>query len=335
MSKLVAVFGAGGSRGATIAAAVQRRGYRVRAIARTEASVRRFLSPFLGERVEFFPANLESPNTLAPALQGVDSIILLLPVGNRAISRPDATRWVLSVARRAGVSEIISVLGGYAGLRYLPVTSTAPMTALGDLVLESGIPAVVLAPTIYLENLRAPGYQPGLHEDGVLTFPPLGPDRRFSLTTFRDQAVLTAAALDRPDLRGELHQIASPPAVTGPELATLLSPWFERAVTYQPLTPAAYGATVAAASHQPAAGEAAARMWAEFSALRPDALVVDTDALAARFQVTLLPLAAQLATWRPRTQPAPPPPAGTATGDADGDDADGEFAPLASDARLT
>ncbi len=299
MSKRVAIFSAGGSRGATAVSEVLARGYTVRAIAKSEDRV---LARF-GDQVELVTANVEDAATLGPALAGVDSVVLILPVAGRKAAPVDITRWVLNAAKQAGVGELIFLLGGFAGPRYLSVSATASMSVQADLALSSGIPTVVLAPTVYLENLRLPGYMPGLHDEGFISYPPLSPDRRFSFTTHRDQARLAAAALDRPDLHGELIQIATPDPVTGEELAALLTPWFGRTIRYRHLTPEEYGRRVAAAINSPAAGETMAKMWREIDRLPPEATAIETAPLEARFGVRLSPIAEHLRDW-PRPEQA-------------------------------
>lgn len=293
MSKRVAIFGAGGSRGAAAVSEVLARGYPVRAIARSEDRV---LARF-GDRVELVTANLEDPATLGPALAGIDAVILILPVAGRKAAPVDITRWVLSAARQAGAGELIFLLGGFAGPRYLAVSATASMSVQADLALNSGLPAVVLAPTVYLENIRLPGYMPGLHDEGYISYPPVSPDRRFSFTTHRDQARLAAAALDRPDLHGELIQIATPDPVTGEEFAALLTPWFDRAIRYRHLTPEEYGRRAAEAIKSPTAGDIMAKMWREIDRLPPEATAIDTAPLEARFGVRLSPIAEHLRDW--------------------------------------
>lgn len=298
MSKLVAIFSAGGSRGAAAVSEVLARGHRVRAIARTEDRV---LARF-GDQVELVTANMEDPATLGPALEGVDSVVLIIPVAGRTAAPVDITRWVLNAARQAGVGELIFLLGGFAGPRYLSVSATASMSVQADLALNSGIPAVVLSPTVYLENIRLPGYMPGLHDQGYISYPPLSPGRRFSFTTHRDQARLAAAALDRPDLQGELIQIATPDPVTGEEFAALLTPWFGRTIRYRHLTPEEYGREAAKAIRSPSAAESMARMWSEIDRLPPEATAIETAPLEARIGVRLSPIAEHLREW-PRPEP--------------------------------
>lgn len=223
-------------------------------------------------------------------------MILILPVAGRKAAPVDITRWVLNAAKQAGVSELIFLLGGFAGPRYLSVSATASKSVQADLALNSGIPAVVLAPTVYLENIRMPGYMPGLHDKGYISYPPVSPDRRFSFTTHRDQAKL-AAALDRPDLQGELIQIATPDPVTGEEFAALLTPWFGRTIHYRHLTPKEYVRQTGKVIKSPAAGEALAKMWGEIDRLPPEATAIDTAALEARFGVRLSPIADHLRDW--------------------------------------
>lgn len=96
-------------------------------------------------------------------------------------------------ARRTGLRLLVFSTKGHTPRRFgsSPVVDTNARMA--EMVLASGVRALVLAPTVYLENL------------------PL--------------ATLAVAALDRPELAGRVYEIATPGAVTGPELAALLAPW--------------------------------------------------------------------------------------------------------------
>ncbi|WP_299212376.1 hypothetical protein [uncultured Tateyamaria sp.] len=116
-------------------------------------------------------------------------------------------------------------------------------------------------------------------------------------TSHKDQATLVVAALSRPDLAGQSFEIGTPDALTGSELATLIGAWVGRDVTFDPMTPDAFGQWVGDAMGSPGAAFALADLYGAIAKLDGDDMAVDTGALEATFGVTLTRAADHIKSW--------------------------------------
>jgi hypothetical protein len=92
-------------------------------------------------------------------------------------------------------------------------------------VLDSPVPAVVLCPPIYLENLAAPWVRQGLTGEGVLRYP-LPASVPVAWLSHADLAAATLAALTGDDLVGATLDLGGEP-VAGPELAAAFGARYE------------------------------------------------------------------------------------------------------------
>jgi uncharacterized protein YbjT (DUF2867 family) len=100
-------------------------------------------------------------------------------------------------------------------------------------------------------------------------------------------------------LAGQSFEIATPGAVTGAELATLLEGYAGRQVQFAPVSPAEFGQRVADVLQSPATGFALTDLYSTLSSMAPDALTIDTDAIEALFGVKLTPIEDHLRSWAP------------------------------------
>jgi hypothetical protein len=156
---------------------------------------------------------------------------------------------------------------------------------------------VVLRPTLLLDNFSGP-LRPAL-EGGVI---PQGipADVRVAYISAEDQAAHAVAALDRPELAGELLPIAGADAVTGPELAQVLGAALGAPLTYLPMSEAQTREALAFAGEDVAAAVAQMYLWEGTDGA--DQLAPDLSRTREALGVTPTPLA----DWA-RAQPAPSP----------------------------
>lgn len=120
MAGSVLVTGAGGQIGAPLAQALQRRGWRVRALVRDEERARRRL----GSRIELVRGDLTAPDSLRAALRGVDTVAHLAGVASYWPARAPEMRAV----NLHGTAHLLDACAG-AGVRTLLHTSS--IAALG------------------------------------------------------------------------------------------------------------------------------------------------------------------------------------------------------------
>lgn len=184
-------------------------------------------------------ADYDDPDTLAPALAGVDKLLLISSseVGQRARQHAN----VIAAAKRAGVALIVytSVLHADESPLGLAEEHRRTESALA----ASGIDHVLLRNGWYTENYLAA--IPAALEHGVV----LGcaGEGRISAAPRRDFAAAAAAVLARDDQAGAVYELGGDGAFTLAELAREISAQSGRAVAYQNLTQAEHAAALVGA----------------------------------------------------------------------------------------
>ncbi|MBO6637653.1 MAG: NmrA family NAD(P)-binding protein [Roseitalea sp.] len=293
MTQTVAVFGATGAQGAPVVAQARARGMTVRAVARDKKRVSQ-----MHPDAKPFTAALGDKDAIATALDGVDAAFLHLPI---PAGPDDIQTWMaafLGAAHQVALPLLVFTTGGPTGDRYPSSVVVDAGTAGMKGLLASGIPTIVLRPALYLENLLPPMFAPSLRDRGILDYPPFAADLKVQWTSHQDQARIAVAAMARPDLAGRHFEIGTPDALTGPELAALVSGWLGRDVRFDPITPAQFGERVGDALGNPAAGFALTDLYGSIAKLRGDEMAIDTNALEKTFDVQLVQVADHIMHWQ-------------------------------------
>lgn len=292
MNQTVAIFGATGAQGAPVVQEALAKGLTVRAVARDVAKISEMHC-----EAHAFSATLEDVDAIARALDGVDAAFLHLPA---PATPEDPQTWMtafFTAAHQVGLPLLVFTTGGTSGARY-PSSMMIDATTGGMMaVLNSGIPSIVLQPTIYLENLLPGFLTPQLKTEGVLNYPPLPDTMKVTWTSHFDQARVAVAALSRPDLAGQHFEIGTPAPLTGGQLAALLSGWVERPVSFAPQSPAELGAQVADAFGNPGMGYMLTDMYSALAKMGDDDMCIDTRQIEETFGVTLSTVAEHIKSW--------------------------------------
>jgi uncharacterized protein YbjT (DUF2867 family) len=292
MSQTVAIFGATGAQGAPVVREALEKGMTVRAVARDLAKIAE-----MHPRAQAFAAGLSDEEAIFKALDGVDAAFLHLPAPQ---GPDDAQHWLktfLTAAHRVSLPLLVYTTGATAGPRYPSSMMIDGATGGMQAVLASGIPSIVLQPTIYLENIQPELFVPRLRSEGVLDYPPLPAGFAVQWTSHFDQARIAVAALGRPDLAGNSFEIGSPDAITGPDLAMLLSNWIGRPVRYEPIAPADFGERAGEALGNPGLAFVLTDLYGALGKMDNDQMTIDTKPLEETFGVTLTSVADHIDGW--------------------------------------
>ena len=237
-----------------------------------------------GLGAEVREADYDRPETLGPALAGVDTLLLIS--ANEVGKRETQHRNVIRAAREAGVRRIV-----YTSLLH---ADTSPLSLAGEhratekMVKESGIPYTILRNGWYTENYT--GSVPGALAGGAW----LGSagQGRISSATRDDYAEAAVAVLAGAGHEGKTYELAGDQAWTLGDLAAEISRQTGRTLPYRDLPEAEY----AAALHGFGLPEELARAIAGWDAAASrDALFDDSRQLSALIGRPTTPLSATVA----------------------------------------
>ncbi|MEE4640060.1 MAG: NAD(P)H-binding protein [Wenzhouxiangella sp.] len=284
INKLV-VFGATGTQGHPVVDAALRAGLTVRAVARDSVKAEESLST----RAEFCPADLLDAASVRDAMGGMDAAFFFLPVLPQTAAAESMVEHVIAAARAVGLRRLIFTTSAWCSDSMPDGAFVNGLRLASQRLLSSGINTVVLRPTLYLANLVWPHVLSEVRQQGRLTYPPLDAGRRLNWTATEDQARLAVAALEA-EVAGEIIDIASPGAVTGPDLCRHLAQVFGREVHYAPQTVEDFADTLSHMAGSAEVGHSVAALYEGINRLSGDGPLVDTAALEQRFGVRLTPV---------------------------------------------
>jgi uncharacterized protein YbjT (DUF2867 family) len=221
----IAIIGAAGRQGAATAAELRVRGEPVRAIVRGrpegEAPAR--------AGAEVAVAAIEDEGALAGALRGCRAAFLALPLMLDVEAEVALAQSALTAAQVAGVPYLVYSAGIDTGARDIGAPFIDAKRRIVALARGSGVPTLVVRPTMFMENLLA---DRDAIRGGVLPTP-VPPEVRMSYIAVRDVGRGCAAALLRPDLAGEELDLRGPEALDGHERAAALGRALGREVRYR------------------------------------------------------------------------------------------------------
>lgn len=228
----IAITGATGQLGRLVIAALGSRaqGEQVVALARDPAA-----AAGLGDEARAFDYN--RPETLEPALAGVDTLLLISSneIGRRAAQHGA----VIDAARHAGVSHIV-----YTSTLHAP-TSTLSLAeehrATEAQLKASGIAHTLLRNGWYTENILH-SVPPALEHGALIGSAGEG---RFSFATRADLAEAAAIVLTDAGQRRPVYELAGDEANTLGDVAAELSRRTGRTIPYVDMPEAAYAAALA------------------------------------------------------------------------------------------
>lgn len=250
------VYGAAGARGSAVARRLLDRGAAVRVLGHVpHPGAAGVLEDLRARGAEVVDADLDDPASLRKASLGVRRVFLHPPLVGRADHTLEQMKAALDAASGAGVDRLVLATNSAVPPQDSGVTSVDVNRSVEALLGASGVPAVVLRPTLYLGNLTAPWSLPRILSAGELAYP-LPETVEVSWLDPADAADAATRALlsEDADLSGHPPvTLGGPAAVRGAELAAAVSGAAQRPVVYVPQSPDEFAEGLA-----PVLGDAAA-----------------------------------------------------------------------------
>lgn len=233
---MIAVTGASGHLGRLVVNSLLQKvpAGEIVAAVRTPDKVKDFASKGVVVR----QADYSRPETLAPAIVGVEKLLLIS--GNEVGRRIEQHKAVIAAAKQAGVKLIV-----YTSLLHCDKSPMAALrgehAATEEAIRASGIPFVILRNSWYTENYTnaaAQAAKTGVHYGAA-------GGGRVSAASRADYADAAAAVLTAKDAQGgKIYELAGDNAFTFAEFAAEVSRQSGKPVKYQDLPEAEYKAVL-------------------------------------------------------------------------------------------
>ncbi|WP_413355183.1 NmrA family NAD(P)-binding protein [Microbacterium sp. 1P06AB] len=186
--------------------------------------------------VRVVPLDYTAPESIAAALEGVDSVLLIS--GSEPGSRVAGHVNVIDAAVRAGVTKLVYTSLSHADTADLVLAPDHKATE--EAIAASGIPAVLLRNNWYIENYA--GDLAGAAQTGVLSAA-VG-DAAVGAAARVDYAAAAAVVLLEDGHIGRTYELAGPRA-TYADIAAAMGEVLGREVVYAPATPEELAARLA------------------------------------------------------------------------------------------
>jgi len=195
MSKgLVTVVGATGTHGKSIATRLLKAGWKVRGVCRNLSNEQ--AKNLKSQGAELVSADLDKPDSVNAALAGSDAVVSIIASLQNKFDIGQATQGihVAEAAALAGVKHFVysSVLAPQSGMM-----GQASKIAIAERIRELGLPATILHPSFFMENLLT--HFPAKVENGaVIVALPFPATTRLELVAVEDIARAAEVALGAP-----------------------------------------------------------------------------------------------------------------------------------------
>lgn len=211
------VFGATGQQGESVACALLKAGWPIRALVRDRTAPKSIALREAG--VELVAGSFADIDALRTAMRGVYGVFSVLPGDLPEDGEVRFGCAIADMAVESGVAHLVYSSGAGVGEMLTGITRFDSKPRIEAHIRTLPITATILRPMIFMEMLVRPGY--GL-DDGRYTFF-LKPDQSMQLVAVDDIGKFVAAIFaDRSRFGGETLKIASG-TVTGRELETILT----------------------------------------------------------------------------------------------------------------
>lgn len=220
MADVILVTGATGTIGRYVVQGLARAGVQVRAFVRNAQKAADLKAP----NVDIVVGDLDKPETIKPAMDGVSKLFLLTP------SEPRQVAWqstLIDAARQAGVRDIVKLSARGAD----PNSPSSIGRWHGEtekLVEASGIPYTHLRPHTFMQNFL--GFAPTIKNEGAF-YAPLK-DAKVAMVDVRDIADVAVAILTGEGHEGQAYEVTGPEAISYHQAADHLSEAIGKPVQY-------------------------------------------------------------------------------------------------------
>ena len=220
MSGTILITGATGTNGKFLVERLAAQGTEFQVLTRSRQSAEEFAA----RGIKAFVGDFDLPETLPPALEGVDKVFLLSEADPRQVEMQGN---LIAAAQAAGIRHLVKLSASCAGPD-LPTPIKRWHYETEQQVINSGIPYTFLRPNCFMQNTLK--WARSIKNEGCFYMPI--EDAVVSQNDARDIAAVAAAVLTSDGHEGQTYEITGPRALTFEEVAQDLSAALNKEVRY-------------------------------------------------------------------------------------------------------
>jgi uncharacterized protein YbjT (DUF2867 family) len=233
----VLVYGAAGSQQFPVIKALLNKGADVYATTHTDANLQKLTQAGATGLL----ADMADAHRLNEISKGIDAISFLVPF---FLANPTDAFEFAKNAIDAAVANHVKLLVWNSSGFILPVKIGNPAIDvridIANYLKESGLPHVIIQPSVYAENLLGPWTAPFVINEQQVAYP-TPEEMPVGWIVTQDVAALVAEAIFKPELAGENFLVSGIENLTGNQLAQKFSIGLNQPISYFPMPPKDFG----------------------------------------------------------------------------------------------
>ncbi len=233
----VLVYGAAGSQQFPVIKALLNKGAQVYATTHTETNLQKLNQAGATALL----ADMSDANRLKEVSKGIDAISFLAPF---FLVNPNDGFTYAKNAIDAAISNNVKLLVWNSSGFILPVKVGNPAMDIRiditNYLKESGLPHIIVQPSVYAENLLGPWTAPFVINDKKVAYP-TPEEMPIGWIATQDVAAFVAEAIFKPELAGESFLVSGIENLTGNQLAEKFSVGLNQKTSYFPMPPKEFG----------------------------------------------------------------------------------------------
>ncbi len=179
--------------------------------------------------VEAIVGDFLEPESLAPALEGVSTVLLITPHHPEQVTQ--ATN-VIEAASDSGNDPRIVRLSVARASDETPTKNCRQHAQIEEELISSGLPYTILRPTTFMQNTLASART--ISSEGRIYQP--FKDGKLGMIDVRDIGEVAAKVLSEEGHEGKTYTLTGPKAISFRDIAEMLSEVLEKKVDYVPIS---------------------------------------------------------------------------------------------------
>lgn len=237
--KSVVVLGPSADQGVPLVSALLEAGHTPIAAVRRPDAMK--ATPFPEIQTVF--ADLNDQVSLEKAFAGHDALAMHLPFEHNREKAASFGKNIAGAAKAAGLKKIVFNTSCYVADHDLDISAHDGRRDIKQAIVDSGVNHVFIEPVVFMNNMVAPWCKPSIVNHNLFAYP-ASKTLKISFISLTDVGRLMAAALKTDKVDRTRVRVGGPKAMTGFEVAEILSKVSGKPISFNSLSPNEFAANI-------------------------------------------------------------------------------------------